>query len=127
MRRATLVLLSGACVLGALLSPLVPWRLAAPRVGMVIVAFTSGIALLNFFLSWVRVPLLIALGRPRERIRYVSGAPGVGTLIVPALFLVESSWPLAFWTLVVLAIDTGNVIWFTISVWNDESLFEPEL
>ncbi|MEM9691285.1 MAG: hypothetical protein AAGA56_01960, partial [Myxococcota bacterium] len=116
MKRGTLVAQSVACVLIPLAALVIPWRVPAPRLGLVGLAFSSGVAILNFFLSWVRVPLLQLFGRRRGPIANVSGLPGVGMLVLPALFFVEPRGTVAAWALLVLLVDTGNVIWLTVSV-----------
>ncbi len=75
-------------------------------------AFALGafLSLLNFYLSFVRVPLLRALCRPS---RWVSGFPLVGSLLLvaSAALLWRVRW-LALCALGVAALDTGGLHWF---------------
>ncbi len=75
-------------------------------------AFALGafLSLLNFYLSFVRVPLLRALGRPSG---FVSGFPLVGSLLlVTSAVLLWRAWRLAYTALAVAALDTGGLHWF---------------
>jgi hypothetical protein len=70
----------------------------------------TALSLLNFYLSFVRVPLLRACGRSP---RLVSGFPLCGSmlLVVSAVLL----WPARQWALSALAVatlDTGGIHWF---------------
>ncbi len=70
----------------------------------------AAISLLNFYLSFVRVPLLRVCGRSP---RFVSGIPHCGSmlLVVSAALL----WPArlsALSALALAALDTGGIHWF---------------
>ena len=75
-------------------------------------AFALGawITLLNCYLSWIRVPLLRALGRSPQ---WVSGFPIIGSLllVISATLLWERRG-LAVSALTLAAIDTGGIHWF---------------
>lgn len=68
---------------------------------------------LNFYLSFLRVPLLARRGVPREEVRNVTGAPLLGTLFVfaglGATHDVPGLLPLG---IVLILIDTGGPHWF---------------
>jgi hypothetical protein len=74
-------------------------------------AFALGafLSLLNFYLSFVRAPLLLALGRPS---RFVSGFPLVGSLLLVAssFLLWRAPW-LVLTALAAAALDTGGLHW----------------
>ena len=68
------------------------------------------IALLNFYLSFIRAPLCWWLKR---EFKHVSGIPALGSLFLfAALTCIDETpvtWAIAF---VTLALDTGGVLWF---------------
>ena len=68
---------------------------------------------LNFYLSFLRVPLLRRRGVPLQEIQHVSGAPLLGSLFVlvglPAVYAVPGLLPLG---IVLMLIDTGGLHWF---------------
>jgi hypothetical protein len=78
--------------------------------GYLALALGAFLSLLNCYLSFVRVPLLRALGRPSQ---FVSGFPLVGSLLLfaSAVVLWRTQW-LAFTALSVAALDTGGLHWF---------------
>lgn len=67
---------------------------------------------LNFYLSFLRVPLLRRKGVPKEQIRNVSGAPLLGSVFVlmglSAMHVVPGLLPLG---IVLILIDTGGPHW----------------
>jgi hypothetical protein len=69
--------------------------------------------LMNFYLSFLRVPLLKGKGVPPDRIRHVSGAPMLGTVFVllgtAALSDVPGIVPIG---VVLILLDTGGPHWF---------------
>jgi hypothetical protein len=77
--------------------------------------YTLGAVLcaMNFYLSFLRAPLLIRKGVPRDEIRHVSGAPLLGTVFVlvglPAVQHVPGLVPLG---ILLILIDTGGPHWF---------------
>lgn len=84
-------------------------------VGWTFLGLGGFICALNFYLSFVRYPLLRKLGRKGE-IRWISGFPFLGTVMVLYVFF----HPLPVWAkiggLVLVAIDTGGPHWFLASV-----------
>lgn len=121
MTRGLLVLLAALGPLGLAAALATDWRFSVPWLGGPLFGLGAVIAALNFHLSALRVPLLRARGMPANQIRHVSGIPIVGTLIVPALYLLPPNGWLTAGAIAAHAIDTGNLAWFTIAVWRDES------
>ncbi len=78
--------------------------------GYLAFALGASLSLLNFYLSFVRVPLLRLLGRSP---RFVSGFPLVGSLllVVSAALLWSERW-LALSALALVVLDTGGLHWF---------------
>lgn len=123
MPRARLVLLGALGPLAVGVALITGWRFAVPYLGIALFLLSTLVAATNFSLSFLRVPLLRARGVPPSQIRHVSGLPLVGMLVVPAVYLVPASPWFVAWALSVLAIDTGNLVWFTFAVWKDPSFF----
>lgn len=96
------------------------------HVAMAIVAGGALIAGFNFYLSFVR-PLLLRylLRRSQNDLRFVSGVPFVGTLLVCAgavLGFGDDSCALV--GIAAFFLDTGGIAWFVISTWRDRSLWD---
>lgn len=74
------------------------------------------ICLLNFYLSFLRYPILCARGVSRDEYRHVSCIPLFGSLaVLIALSLgLDGALRMAAWTLFVL--DTGGPHWFVASL-----------
>jgi hypothetical protein len=67
------------------------------------------VSLLNFYTSWVRMPLLRALGRPPH---WVSGFPIIGSLLLAiSAILMWEVRGIALSALVLAALDTGGIHW----------------
>lgn len=87
------------------------------RHGVALALFVVGvlITVLNFYLSWIRVPLLRRVS-PNHTPRWVSGIPfvGSGALWASAMVFPSGDWgaPAA---LAVSLFDTGGVHWFVVS------------
>ena len=85
-------------------------------VGWVFLGLGGFVCALNFYLSFLRHPLLRKLGREGE-IRWISGFPFLGSVLV--LYIVIF-YPLPIWAkiagIVLAAIDTGGPHWFLASV-----------
>ncbi len=72
------------------------------------------VALLNFYLSWLRYPIQKFLYPDREY-HFVSGIPLIGTVLLIGA-IVNAPSPIWLWFLIPLAlIDTGGLPWFFIS------------
>ena len=68
------------------------------------------VCLLNFYISFIRMPLLTALGRSPRR---VSGFPLFGSvMLVTAAVLSWEKRALALTLLAIAALDTGGIHWF---------------
>jgi len=85
-------------------------------VGWIFLGLGGFICALNFYLSFVRYPLLRKSGREGE-IRWISGFPFLGSLMVAYIVIF---YPLPIWAkiggLVLVAIDSGGPHWFLASV-----------
>lgn len=67
---------------------------------------------LNFYLSFLRYPLYLRRGLPKESYRFVSGIPLFGSLILFLLASYTSLPPVMFYAAVVLILaDTGGIHW----------------
>jgi hypothetical protein len=67
------------------------------------------VSLFNVYLSFVRLPLLKALGRP---VRWASPLPGIGTILLLIAALQLERPRLVAAALVLGLIDTGGVPWW---------------
>ena len=73
------------------------------------------ICLVNFYMSFLRYPLFLALGGKQDDWRWVSGFPLVGSLFVAIAWigwlrgLDSQTWDVVSWTIV--ALDTGGIHW----------------
>lgn len=85
----------------------------AEIVGAVICLPGLAISCLNFYLSFLRYPLLRCLGKAPPDIQWVSGIPLCGSLLLwigAALFVGK---PVVLWTaLAISLLDTGGLHWF---------------
>jgi hypothetical protein len=105
----------------------VPWRVvngAYPLLAYALFGLGGLISLGNFYLSFVRYPLLMLRGRTSEEIEFVSGFPLLGMLVLPGLLLAPASPLLSATALVMVLADTGNLSWFVFAVWKDAALWE---
>lgn len=76
---------------------------------MITLALPTWVAVLNFYLSFLREPLYKLLGREP---RFVSGLPIVGSLFLAvALCFVERTTSVWAFAAVILIIDTGGIPW----------------
>lgn len=85
---------------------------ATALAGWVLFALAAGVGGLNFYLSFLRVPLLRWLGRECS---WVSGYPLFGNLLLAGAvpFLYHS--PFFWWGAGVVALlDTGGLPWFVV-------------
>lgn len=106
----------------------VRWRIADGAHTVVAYSlFMTGalISVTNFYVSFVR-PILHAVRRASARdLRHISPGPFLGMLTVPGLALAPSSLGLSIACLVLVAADTGNIVWFVICVWRDTTFWSP--
>jgi hypothetical protein len=98
-------------------------RFAGTSLGWMLMALLVGVC--NFSLSFAR-PILFRLRHgSMERYRFVSGIPGVGTLLVLVGGLLGfGSAPIALMGLAAMLIDTGGSFWFLLAIWKDSSLWD---
>ncbi len=93
--------------------------------GMAVMIPAAAIALLNFYLSFLRGRLYVRRHGSLDGYRYVSGLPIIGTvLVVIGALLGFGELAVAALGLVVMAADTGGSVWFLISTWRDASLWD---
>ena len=94
-----------------------------PWLGYVLLGLGALASLTNFYLSFLRRPLFIRRGGSVSDYRHISGLPLVGMVVLLGLPLVPASplWSLS--TLFLLLIDTGNLPWFIVAVWNDDAFW----
>jgi len=88
-------------------------------VGLMVMALL--ISTMNFYLSFIR-PVLF---RRWSDYHFVSGYPGIGTVLV--LLSVAVGWSsglLCLLSLIALLMNTGGVPWFIIVTWSDTSLWD---
>jgi hypothetical protein len=79
-------------------------------------AIGAFVCCLNFYLSFLRYPLHRLLGR---ECKWVSGFPGVGSVMVVGSLVELHESPVLFWAGVTIALlDTGGLHWFAgIMLW----------
>jgi hypothetical protein len=83
------------------------------------------VALVNFYLSFVRPWLLVGSQGSLEGVRHVSGIPLVGTILAMiGGVLGFSASGTAFVGLVAMTLDTGGAPWFLISTWHQSALWD---
>jgi len=86
-------------------------------IGHVLMALGGLICLANAYLSFVRYGVHRLRGGIRETYRHVSSVPLVGSVLVAvALIGLWNSMPARIIGLVIMAIDTGGLHWFAISI-----------
>jgi len=92
-------------------------------IGCMVAAFA--VALINFYLSFVRPLFFRFRNGSMNNFRFISGIPIVGTILIVlgALFGFGSVGVGAIGLLPV-ALDTGGSGWFLIATWKDGSLWE---
>lgn len=83
------------------------------------------VAMMNFYLSWIRPLLLIRRHGSLEGIHLASGFNGGGTVLVVigSLFGFGASGT-ALLGLIALVLDTGGLPWFLIGTWGDSSMWD---
>jgi hypothetical protein len=83
------------------------------------------VGLVNLYLSFVRPVLFCWRHGSLEQYRFVSGIPGVGTiLVVVGGLLGFGSVATASVGLAAILLDTGGSIWFLLATWNDSSFWD---
>jgi hypothetical protein len=122
-------LAAGALLLAPILSFFIDWRLASGRhtwIAAALFACGSIFCAANFYLVFVRVPLLMWRGTAPETIRNVSSFPILGMAILPGLMLAPPSLGLSAASLLLVLGDTGNICWFVATMWNHEAFWNYE-
>lgn len=77
--------------------------------GLVSLVLGALVSLINFYLSFVRVSLLRAVGQVPGSI---SGFPIIGSLLLLlALVLLRDNWRVVVFAAALALIDTGGIVW----------------
>ena len=93
--------------------------------GMAVMIAAGLIALLNFYLSFVRGQLYLKRHGSHDGYRHISGFPLIGTvLVVIGAALGFGDVPTAVLGLIVMSVDTGGSVWFLIATWRDASFWD---
>mgnify|MGYP001812150322 CR=1 FL=1 len=93
--------------------------------GMAVMIAAGLIALLNFYLSFVRGHLYLKRHGSRDGYRHISGVPLIGTvLVLIGAALGFGDVPTAVLGLIVMSVDTGGSVWFLIATWRDASFWD---
>jgi hypothetical protein len=128
--KSTAALLPVAVLAIPIASFFIDWRLADGSHAIIAYAlfgFGALISVLNFCLSFLRRPLLIARGRSPAEIRFVSGIPLLGMLVLVGLALAPASLALSWASLLLVLADTGNIGWFVVAmIWRDDSFWRAK-
>ena len=83
------------------------------------------IAMLNFYLSFLRGWLYVKRHGSPIGYRHVSGLPGIATvLVIIGVLLGFGEIETALLGMVVMLIDTGGSLWFLFSTWRDHSFWD---
>ncbi|HTF90481.1 MAG TPA: hypothetical protein VK843_18840 [Planctomycetota bacterium] len=105
------------------------WRIADGNHAIIAYAlfgFGALVSIFNFYLSILRRPLWIARGRSPHEIRFVSGIPLLGRLVLAGLALAPASLVLSCASLLLVLADTGNIGWFIVAIWRDDSFWRAK-
>ena len=105
------------------MSLLLPWR-SASSIAIGALAVAALLAIVNAYLSWIR-PLIFRLRTGScEGLRFVSGIPMVGSVLVTlGVASAPGSRLVAVSTLLLLALDTGGAPWAAIALCRDASFW----
>jgi hypothetical protein len=83
----------------------------------VLFAFGAYLCALNFYLSFLRYPLYLRRGLPKESYKFASGIPIIGSLILFLLARYTNLPPVMFYAAIGLIIaDTGGIHWAVASI-----------
>jgi hypothetical protein len=83
------------------------------------------IGALNFYGSFIAPRRYARKHGSMAGYRHVSGMPAIGTILIVAIAIVGfGDWVCSILGSVAFAIDTGGSVWFVISTWRDESLWD---
>ena len=97
----------------------------APFAGIWFVAPAAFVAVLNFYLSFVRGLLLRLRHGSLDRYRHVSGIPLIGSLLVLIAGIIGfGAVGTVLSCIVAVALDTGGLPWFLFSTWQDGSFWD---
>lgn len=83
----------------------------------VLFALFGYFCLINFYLSFLRYPIYIWRGHPKESYRFISGIPILGSLVVYFLLRHMDMPPVMQYVAIgLIAIDTGGIHWAVVSL-----------
>jgi len=89
--------------------------------------FLGGIlAMLNFYLSFLRHRVHRLLGKPDGTYRFVSGILLFGVLSAIGLMHLPENLYFGIGALIFLIVDTGGIPWLIRATWKDDSLWNPK-
>ena len=93
--------------------------------GLGFMVAASIVAVMNFYLSFVRGRIYLIRHGSREGYRHVSGLPLIGTaLVVIGVLLGFGDIGGALLGMAVMLVDTGGSVWFLFSTWRDGSFWD---
>jgi len=121
VRKSIAVLLIALLLAIPIGSFFVEWRLFDGRSAVLAYSLFGLGALfcvINLYLSFLR-PVVHRLRAQAQPLRHVSGVPLLGMTILPGLMLAPPSVTLSAACLALMAVDTGNLLWFVACVWKD--------
>ncbi len=104
----------------------VPFSNSLAWVGGVFIVLGVFVASLNFYLSFLRIPIHRKLYPNEPDPKFISGIPIVGVIALFGVMLVNRSLPLILIVLISLLLDTGGIQWFVIAIWKDKSFWSKE-
>ena len=74
--------------------------------------FAAWLCVLNFYLCFLRYPLYLRSGKPKESYKFISGIPVFGSLILYLLVRYTNlPSPVFYAGVVLIIIDTGGLHW----------------
>jgi hypothetical protein len=126
VRKSVAVTIAVACLavpIGPLFSEAraaLGWQAIA---GYALLTFGGAISVQNFYLSFVRPLVYFARGGSADGYRNVSVIPLFGMLTIPGIVLAPPSTVLSVACIVLMLADTGNLLWFVVMVWRDDSFW----
>ena len=88
-----------------------------PTFGWIAIGIAAVIALLNFYLSFVRYRIHRFRGGSADACRFVSGIPGLGSVaLLAGALLIPSSWSALGVIAVIALLDTAGLPWFFLAL-----------
>ena len=128
VRKSIAILLIALALAIPIGSFFVEWRLfggASPAMAYALFGLGALACVVNFYLSFLRPVVHYVLARSVP-LRNVSGVPLLGMAILPGLMLAPPSVGLSTACIVLMAVDTGNILWFVACVWRDDGFWRSD-